>query len=76
MRRGPRESAISRMNLRDDFQGLMQRLAGRRPSAEDERLVALFQRYGVPQLNATECSIEEIASRVIDRMGIERRLRP
>jgi regulator of PEP synthase PpsR (kinase-PPPase family) len=37
---------------------------------------ALFQRYGVPHLNTTECSIEEIASRVIDRMGIERRLRP
>jgi regulator of PEP synthase PpsR (kinase-PPPase family) len=37
---------------------------------------ALFQRFGVPHLNTTECSIEEIASRVIDRMGIERRLRP
>jgi regulator of PEP synthase PpsR (kinase-PPPase family) len=37
---------------------------------------ALFQRYGLPQLNTTECSIEEIASRIIDRMGIERRLRP
>ena len=36
----------------------------------------LFQRYGVPYIDATECSIEEIASRVIDRMGIERRLRP
>ena len=37
---------------------------------------SLFQRFGVPHINATECSIEEIASRVIDRMGIERRLRP
>jgi hypothetical protein len=37
---------------------------------------SLFQRFGVPNLDATECSIEEIASRVIDRMGIERRLRP
>lgn len=36
----------------------------------------LFQRYGVPLLNTTECSIEEIASRIIDRKGIERRLRP
>jgi len=36
----------------------------------------LFQRYGVPFLDTTECSIEEIASRVIDRKGIERRLRP
>ena len=37
---------------------------------------SLFQRFAVPSLNTTECSIEEIASRVIDRMGIERRLRP
>jgi regulator of PEP synthase PpsR (kinase-PPPase family) len=37
---------------------------------------ALLQRYGVPHLDTTECSIEEIASRIIDRMGIERRLRP
>ncbi|MEY2920438.1 MAG: hypothetical protein RL261_1743, partial [Pseudomonadota bacterium] len=27
-------------------------------------------------INTTECSIEEIASRIIDRKGIERRLRP
>lgn len=36
----------------------------------------LFQRHGIPFLDATECSIEEIASRVIERKGIERRLRP
>jgi regulator of PEP synthase PpsR (kinase-PPPase family) len=37
---------------------------------------ALFQRYGVPYLDTTECSIEELASRIIERKGIERRLRP
>ncbi len=37
---------------------------------------ALFERYGIPTLDTTECSIEEIASRVIERQGIERRLRP
>ncbi len=37
---------------------------------------ALFQRFGVPMIDTTECSVEEIASRIIDRMGIERRLRP
>jgi regulator of PEP synthase PpsR (kinase-PPPase family) len=37
---------------------------------------SLFHRYGIPFLDTTECSIEEIASRVIDRKGIERRLRP
>jgi hypothetical protein len=37
---------------------------------------SLFHRYAIPYLDTTECSIEEIASRVIDRKGIERRLRP
>jgi regulator of PEP synthase PpsR (kinase-PPPase family) len=36
----------------------------------------LFQRFGIPHQNTTECSIEEIAGRVIERKGIERRLRP
>jgi regulator of PEP synthase PpsR (kinase-PPPase family) len=36
----------------------------------------LFQRHGIPCLDTTECSIEELASRIIDRKGIERRLRP
>jgi hypothetical protein len=37
---------------------------------------ALFARYGLPWLNTTECSIEEIASRILNTSGIERRLRP
>jgi regulator of PEP synthase PpsR (kinase-PPPase family) len=37
---------------------------------------ALFERYGIPSLNTTECSIEEIASRILERTGIERRVRP
>lgn len=37
---------------------------------------SLFQRYNVPWIDTTECSIEEIASRILDRTGIERRLRP
>jgi [pyruvate, water dikinase]-phosphate phosphotransferase / [pyruvate, water dikinase] kinase len=36
----------------------------------------LFQRFGVPHIDTTECSIEEIASRIINDTGIERRLRP
>jgi len=36
----------------------------------------LFHRHGIPAIDTTECSIEEIASRIIDRRGIERRLRP
>ena len=37
---------------------------------------ALFTRFGVPWLDTTECSIEEIASRILNTTGIERRLRP
>jgi regulator of PEP synthase PpsR (kinase-PPPase family) len=40
------------------------------------RAEAMFRRYSVPTLDTTECSIEEIASRVIERMGIERRVHP
>jgi len=36
----------------------------------------IFQRYGIPFINTTECSIEEIASRILDKTGVERRLRP
>lgn len=37
---------------------------------------ALFRRYDIPYIETTECSIEEIASRILDKTGIERRLRP
>ena len=37
---------------------------------------ALFSRYSIPLLDTTECSIEEIASRILNNTGIERRLRP
>lgn len=37
---------------------------------------ALFDRTGVPYLDTTECSIEEISSRILDRTGLERRVRP
>jgi regulator of PEP synthase PpsR (kinase-PPPase family) len=37
---------------------------------------SLFARNGLPFLDATECSIEEISSRILDSTGVERRLRP
>jgi regulator of PEP synthase PpsR (kinase-PPPase family) len=37
---------------------------------------AIFKRYDIPCINTTECSIEEIASRILDKTGLERRLRP
>jgi regulator of PEP synthase PpsR (kinase-PPPase family) len=37
---------------------------------------SLFERPGIPLIDATECSIEEMSSRILDRTGVERRLRP
>jgi len=37
---------------------------------------ALFRQYGIPFIDTTETSIEEIASRIIERTQLERRLRP
>ena len=37
---------------------------------------ALFGRLGIPSLDTSESSIEEIASRILNTTGIERRLRP
>ncbi len=36
----------------------------------------LFRRYGVPHVDTTEFSIEEISSRILDSTGVERRVRP
>jgi len=37
---------------------------------------SLFERAGIPVIDTTECSIEEISSRILDRTGLERRIRP
>ena len=37
--------------------------------------LALYARAGIPFLDTTECSIEEIASRILDRQRLERRVR-
>ena len=43
---------------------------------ETRAAAALFARYSIPTLDTTECSIEEIAARILNTTGIERRLRP
>lgn len=37
---------------------------------------ALFMQYAIPFIDTTECSIEEIASRIIEKAQLERRMRP
>ena len=37
---------------------------------------ALFARYAIPSLDTSDSSIEEIASRILNTTGIERRMRP
>ena len=36
----------------------------------------IFNRYGIPHVDTTEFSIEEISSRILDSTGVERRVRP
>jgi regulator of PEP synthase PpsR (kinase-PPPase family) len=36
---------------------------------------AMFERFGIPHLDVTECSIEEIASRILDEMRLARHAR-
>ncbi len=36
----------------------------------------LFKKHGIPYVDTTEFSIEEIASRILDGTGVERRVRP
>jgi regulator of PEP synthase PpsR (kinase-PPPase family) len=36
----------------------------------------IFKRYGIPYVDTTEFSIEEISSRILDSTGVERRVRP
>jgi len=48
----------------------------RQVSFEVRAAEAMCARYGIPQLNTTECSIEEIASRILNDTGIPRRLPP
>ena len=36
----------------------------------------IFRRYGVPHVDTTSFSIEEISSRILDSTGVERRVRP
>jgi regulator of PEP synthase PpsR (kinase-PPPase family) len=36
----------------------------------------IFNKYGIPNVDTTEFSIEEIASRILNNTGVERRVRP
>ena len=36
----------------------------------------IFKKYGVPKIDTTEFSIEEISSRILSSTGVERRVRP
>ena len=57
------------------------RALGRYSSAQQVRYELreterLFKRHGIPYVDTTEFSIEEIASRILDSTGVERRVRP
>ena len=53
---------------------------GRYSSAQQVRYelretAKIFKRYGIPNIDTTEFSIEEISSRILDSTGVERRVR-
>jgi regulator of PEP synthase PpsR (kinase-PPPase family) len=57
------------------------RALGRYSSAQQVRFELresdkIFKKYGIPHIDTTEFSIEEIASRILDSTGVERRVRP
>ena len=54
---------------------------GRYSSAQQVRFelresAKIFRRYGIPYVDTTAFSIEEISSRILDSTGVERRVRP
>ena len=52
------------------------RYASAQQVAYEERTAeSLFERLGIPYLDTTDCSVEEIGSRILQKTGIERRLR-
>jgi hypothetical protein len=57
------------MDLRDGLQRILRRLAGRQPSAEDERLVALFRNRA--ELKKELAALEEERHRLVDRLKLQ-----
>jgi hypothetical protein len=57
------------MSLRDDLRRVVARLAGRRPSAEDERLVELFRNRAV--LKKELSALDDDRHRLLDRLKLQ-----
>jgi hypothetical protein len=57
------------MSLRDEARRLLQRLAGHRPSAEDERLVALFRNRA--ELKKELGALDDERHRLLDRLKLQ-----
>ena len=57
------------MSLRDGLRGFLQRLAGRRPSAEDERLVELFRNRA--ELKKELNALDDERHRLLDRLKLQ-----
>jgi hypothetical protein len=57
------------MNLRDGLHRLVQRLSGRRPSTEDERMVALFRNRA--ELKKELGALDDDRHRLLDRLKLQ-----
>ncbi len=62
--------------IRKERRALGQYSSMQQVSYELREAKKIFKRYGVPHIDTTAFSIEEIASRILDSTGVERRVRP
>lgn len=60
--------------IRSERKGGSRYASPRQCDMEVRGIEAIYNRYGIPFLNATELSIEEISTRILAQTGLERRL--
>jgi hypothetical protein len=62
--------------IRKERRALGQYSSAQQVRYELREAAKIFKKYGVPQIDTTEFSIEEISSRILNSTGVERRVRP
>lgn len=62
--------------IRKERRALGQYSSAQQVRYELREAAKIFKKYGVPTIDTTEFSIEEISSRILNSTGVERRVRP
>jgi regulator of PEP synthase PpsR (kinase-PPPase family) len=63
-------------HIRKERRALGQYASAQQVRYELRETEKIFKKYDIPSVDTTEFSIEEIASRILDSTGVERRVRP